>query len=183
MTSPIHQYSGQPNRPRIDPGNAGVLTRRHARKVIAASTRIGRTALSTVSGHSIYHAERPKADGGGSEVAEFEIPWVCDTFEAESAIVGVLVPRGITLTPYLAQAVVEPEPNDNYRGVRGRISGPSLSNVEQERRRWEIEYFLPARPGAYRASVVDASIGETPAITWSGQRDRRRKPLRCAVSA
>jgi hypothetical protein len=68
-----------------------------------------------VSGHSIYHAERPKADGGGSEVAEFEIPWVCDTFEAESAIVEFSF-RGITLTPYLAQAVVEPGPND-YRGV------------------------------------------------------------------
>jgi hypothetical protein len=114
MTSPIHQYSGQPNRPELI-RNAGVLTRRHARKVIAASTRIGRTALSTVSGHSIYHAERPKADGGGSEVAEFEIPWVCDTFEAESAIVEFSF-RGITLTPYLAQAVVEPGPND-YRGV------------------------------------------------------------------
>lgn len=95
------------------------------RRQIMASAQIGEELLGTMSGHSIYYAERIAADGS-SEVAQFEIPWVSDAFEAKSAVVefsfgdgspewrlvghsqptvlGVMY-RRITLVPYLAQRV------------------------------------------------------------------------------
>jgi hypothetical protein len=96
------------------------------RPVISASARIGREKLRTVSGHSVYYAQRIAA-AGGFEVAKFVIPWVADAFEAHSAdvefsfpndklsaslfrnrrpVVGGVNFRSITLAPYLAQGPV-----------------------------------------------------------------------------
>ncbi len=98
---------------------------------IIASARIGNKVLRTLSGHSIYYAERT-APGGRIEVAQFEIPWVSDVFDAGSAtaeflfevgarplrlvwhrhpkVLGVAF-RRITLVPYLAQRVISSSPD------------------------------------------------------------------------
>jgi len=96
------------------------------RTQIAASARIGRQMLGTMSGYSIYYAERDNGEGG-AEVAQFEVPWVSDAFDAESASVEFLFEDGaapwrlvgnrqptvlgvsyrrITLVPYLAQRTI-----------------------------------------------------------------------------
>jgi hypothetical protein len=96
------------------------------RRTIVASAQIGRALLRTMSGHSIYYAERAATDGG-TEVAQFEIPWVADAFDAKSpavefafdeetpewrlvgeqrpTVLGVAF-RRITLVPYLAQGII-----------------------------------------------------------------------------
>jgi hypothetical protein len=96
------------------------------RRVISASAHVGREKQRTLSGHSIYYAQRIAA-AGGFEVAKFAIPWVADAFDAHSAevefsfpndklsaslfgvrrpvVVGVAF-RSITLAPYIAQGVI-----------------------------------------------------------------------------
>lgn len=94
--------------------------------VVTAQARLGRDRLRTISGHSIYYAERG-AVAGEREVARFEVPWVSDAFAADGAVVDFAFPDGeaalrfvangrqpvtavsfrrITLVPYLAQKVV-----------------------------------------------------------------------------
>jgi hypothetical protein len=96
------------------------------RVAITASAQIGNERLRTMSGHSIYYAERLSANGR-AEVAQFEVPWVSDVFNAElgaaefsfeegapewqlighrhPTVLGVAY-RRITLVPYLAQRTI-----------------------------------------------------------------------------
>jgi len=93
---------------------------------ITASARVGREKQRTISGRSVYYAQRARS-GGGVEVARFEIPWVSDAFDASAAEVEFSFPRNtppaalfgnhgplvvgvnfrsITLVPYLAQRAI-----------------------------------------------------------------------------
>lgn len=97
------------------------------RAVVTARARFGRNRLKTVTGHSIYYAERD-AETGGREVARFEVPWISDAYEADNPTVDFTFPeteaalrfvtngrqsvaavsfRRITLVPYLAHDVVK----------------------------------------------------------------------------
>ncbi|HUZ64146.1 MAG TPA: hypothetical protein VMU82_10605 [Acetobacteraceae bacterium] len=100
------------------------------RAVVTARARVGRDRLKTVSGHSIYYAERD-AEARSREVARYEVPWVSDAYAAEGGTVEFNFPederalrvvangrqtvtavsfRKITLVPYIAQNVVERSP-------------------------------------------------------------------------
>jgi hypothetical protein len=93
---------------------------------VSVKARIGSEKRATLSGHSIYYAERDAA-GGGREVARFEIPWVSDAYSAEEPAVEFAFPacdgalsfvengsqtveavafRRFTVVPYLAQGSV-----------------------------------------------------------------------------
>ena len=97
---------------------------------MTAKARIGHDLLTTISGHSIYYAERD-AESGGREVARFEVPWISDAYAADDPTVDFDFPpneaalrfvtngpqsvtavsfRRITLVPYLAHNVVETLP-------------------------------------------------------------------------
>lgn len=97
------------------------------RTVVTARARLGRNRLKTITGHSIYYAER-EAEAGGREVARFEVPWISDAYTADDPSVDFAFPeeeaalrfvtngrqsvaavsfRRITLVPYLAHNVVK----------------------------------------------------------------------------
>jgi hypothetical protein len=90
---------------------------------ISAMARIGSEKRATLSGHSIYYAER-HAPVGGREIARFEIPWVSDAYSAKEPVVEFAFPadnkalsfvangpqvvetvtfRRFTVVPYLSQ--------------------------------------------------------------------------------
>jgi len=90
---------------------------------ISVKARIGSEKRATLSGHSIYYAERD-APGGGREIAHFEIPWISDAYSADEPAVEFAFPadddalsfvangpqtveavvfRRFTMVPYLAQ--------------------------------------------------------------------------------
>jgi hypothetical protein len=125
------QISPGETRVRIDDNKFIAQLLVDGRLEISASARVGNDVLRTLSGHSIYYAERAAADSG-TEVALFEIPWVTDVFDASSATVEFLFEedtaplrllghrhpkvldvafRRITLVPYLAQRVVMSGPD------------------------------------------------------------------------
>jgi hypothetical protein len=100
------------------------------RPVVTAHARLGSSRLKTISGHSIYYAERD-AESGGREVARFEVPWISDAYAADDPTVDFAFPeqepalrfvtngrqtvaavsfRRITLVPYLAHNVIKTSP-------------------------------------------------------------------------
>jgi hypothetical protein len=96
------------------------------RRVISASARVGHEKRRTVTGNSIYYAQRAAVEGG-MEVAQFDIPWISDVFDADTPdvefsfsedttplllsdpqhprVLGVTL-RTITLVPYLVRRVM-----------------------------------------------------------------------------
>jgi hypothetical protein len=96
------------------------------RKVISAAARVGHEKRRTVTGNSIYYAQRAAGEGG-MEVAQFDIPWISDVFDANMPDVKFSFPDGaapallsvpqlprvlgvtlrtITLVPYLVRRVM-----------------------------------------------------------------------------
>jgi hypothetical protein len=97
------------------------------RLAISAQVRAPDVSDRTVSGHSIYYAQR-NCPAGGAEVAQFVVPWISDVLAADDAKVEFAFPdaspvlsllnnglqtveavtlRRITLLPYLTHHVLQ----------------------------------------------------------------------------